>query len=156
MYQPKLDTYINISPLSASCIPKPSNSFPLPFATNIPYPFHISLNPQFPTQFSRHIPSNPFVQSFHISFAFHNRPFDLFCLSCHIIILYNWIKVILINKTPAAIHSDSGHAKCHYVMWTHKALTTVGQKECIIYFITFNLMSQIFKEISTLTVLLFH
>jgi len=36
----------------------------------------------------------------------------------------------LINKTPTAINYDSGHVQWQHLMWKHKALIKVGQKEC--------------------------
>jgi hypothetical protein len=44
MHQATFDTYIKICPQIARYIPKSSSSFPSPFATNIAYPFHISLD----------------------------------------------------------------------------------------------------------------
>jgi len=64
-------------------------------------------------------------------------------------------EIKLINKTPTSIYYDSGHVKCQHAMRTHKSLSTVGQKECIINFTQFSLILQIFKEISTLTDLFF-
>ena len=60
-------------------------------------------------------------------------------------------EIELINKTPIAIHYDSGHVHCHQAMRTHKALSTVGQKKYTIDFTQFMLILQIFKEISTFT-----
>ena len=71
-------------PSRDSHILKSSSTFPSPSATNIQYPFHISLKPTSPTQFSRTIPPNVFYQSIHISIAFQNRPIDLPILSCHV------------------------------------------------------------------------
>jgi len=88
MHQTALDTYINIWPQSSGYILESLSSFPSPFSTNVPYTFHISFKPPFPTQFSPHYLSNVFVQSFHISAVFQNRALDLFCLSCHIWIIY--------------------------------------------------------------------
>jgi hypothetical protein len=70
-----------------------TSSFPSPFATNISYPFANSSKPHFATQFSPHILSDVFDQSLHISAVFQNRTFDLFCLSCHIWIIYTRIEL---------------------------------------------------------------
>jgi hypothetical protein len=48
------------------------------FETNISNQFQIFFKPQFATQFSHHILSNVFDQSFHISVVFQNRHFNLF------------------------------------------------------------------------------
>ena len=93
VYQSTLATYINICPQTASYIFKPSSSFPSHFPTNISYPFHISFKPPFTTEFPRHILSNVFDQSFHISAVFQNRHFDLFCLPCCIVIIYVCIEL---------------------------------------------------------------
>jgi len=85
-----VDTYINICLQHASYITQWSSSFPSPFATNLSYPFHISLNPQFPTQFSSHILSNVFDNSSRIAALFQNRPLNS-CLPCHILNMYNRI-----------------------------------------------------------------
>jgi hypothetical protein len=37
---------------------------------------------------SRHILSNVFDQSFDIAVVFQNQPFHLFCLPCHVLIIY--------------------------------------------------------------------
>jgi len=81
MYQATLDTYINICPQRSSYIFKPTSKFPSYFVTNISYPFHISLNHQFPTQFSRHILSNVFDLSFHIA-AVSKSP--MLCFVCRV------------------------------------------------------------------------
>jgi len=70
MYQTTLHTYINISSQCASCIPKPSSSYPFSFATNISYPCRISPKPPLTTQFSHHIPANVFDLTFYISAVF--------------------------------------------------------------------------------------
>ena len=74
MYQPKFDPYNNICIQSASYILESSGTFPSPFATNISNPFHISLNPPPATQFSRHVLSNVFDQSFDISAVSKSPP----------------------------------------------------------------------------------
>ena len=61
---------------------------PFTFATTISYPYHISLNPPLATQFSRHILSKVFDQSFHISGVFQNPHLVRFCLPCHVLIIY--------------------------------------------------------------------
>jgi len=58
---------------------------------HIHFTFISSHHLQLATQFSRHILSNVFNQCFHISTVFQNGPFFLFCLSCHIRIVYNCI-----------------------------------------------------------------
>jgi len=93
MYQATLVTYINNCPQISSYILKPTSNFPPPFATNLSYTFHISLNPQFPTQFAHHTRSNVFDQSIHISVVFQNRAFDLLCLSCRLWIFYTCFKL---------------------------------------------------------------
>jgi len=49
--------------------------------------FNFSPKRQFVPPFSRYILSNVFNQFFHIATVFQNRPFDLFCLSCHVCII---------------------------------------------------------------------
>jgi len=98
IYQPTLDTYINIWPQSVSCIPEFSNNFPLNFATNISYPFHIPFKPPFPTQFSRHILSIVFHLSVHTAPVFHNRTCDLFVPSYRLCILYNCLELTLLTQ----------------------------------------------------------
>jgi len=66
------------------------------------------------------------------------------------------IEIYLINKTTNAIYSDSGHVKCQHAMLTHEALTTVGQKECTIYFIQFSLKLQSLKKFQPSLNCLFH
>jgi len=93
MHQPTSDTYINICLHNASYITEWSSSFPSLFATNLSYPFHISLNPTLPTQFSRHILSNVFHNFFRTTALFQNRHL-MFSLPCHILIMYKYIVLI--------------------------------------------------------------
>jgi len=82
-YQPTLDTSINICPQIDGYNLEYLSSFPSALATKISYPFYISLKPPLATQFSRHIVSNVFDQSFHISTVFQNRIFDLLPVMQH-------------------------------------------------------------------------
>jgi hypothetical protein len=90
-YQPTLDTYIKICPQSASYILKSSSSLPSDIATNISYQFHISFKQPFVTQFSRHILSTVFYQSFHISAVFQNCQFCVLSVVSHANYLYVYL-----------------------------------------------------------------
>jgi len=93
MYQTKLVTYIYMCPQNASCIPKSSSSLPSPFATDMSYPFHIPLNPPFPTQFSRHILSNVFHLTFYISVVFQKCKCCVVSVVSRVNYIYNFIKL---------------------------------------------------------------
>jgi len=123
MYQPTLDTYINICSQSVSYILKSSSSFPSPVATNISYPFHISSKPPLATQFSRHILSNVFDQSFNIAAVFQN----VLSVVSHINYLYV-CRITNINTTAILKRSHSCHVTCQHAMWTYKSQSTVRQK----------------------------
>ena len=53
----------------------------------------IRLPRELATQFSRHILSNGFVQSFDISVVFQNSQYSMFCLSCHVLIIHTCIEL---------------------------------------------------------------
>jgi hypothetical protein len=92
-YQRPFDTYVNACLQIAGYVLKSTCSFPSPFATNSSYPFDNSSQPPFTTQFSPHILSKVFDQSFYISSVFQNLTFDLFCFSCQIWIIYTRIEL---------------------------------------------------------------
>ena len=98
MYQTKLVTYIYMCPQNASCIPKSSSSLPSPFPTNISYLFHISLNPPFPTQFSRHILSNVFHLTFYISVVFQKRKCYVVSVVPRVNYIYIFIKLQTLTR----------------------------------------------------------
>ena len=127
MYQPTSDTCINICPQSASYILVSSSSFPSPFATNVSYPFLISLNPPLATQFSRHILSNVFDHSVHIAAVFHNCQFCVLSVVSHMNYLYVY-RITNIKTTAILKRSHICHVKCQHAMCTYKPQSTVGQK----------------------------
>jgi hypothetical protein len=102
----------------------------LPF--NYPYYHFLSIShfPQPNSQLSTHA-TFPVIYSINIptiEVCFKIAPIDLFSLYCHILIIYHFIAVKLINRTPTSIYSDSGHVKCQHAIWKHKPLRTMGQK----------------------------
>ena len=88
--QMTLDTYINICPEIDVNILESTSSYPSACVTIISYPFHISFKQPFANQFSHHILSNVFDQTFHFSAVFQYRPFDLFYLSCNMPNINTW------------------------------------------------------------------
>ena len=127
MYQPPSNTYINICPHSASYIPKSSSSFPSTFATNISYPFHISLNKQFPTQFSCHILSKVSQQSFHIAAMIQNSQSCVLSVVSRLNYLYLYL-ITNINTAHSSKRPHSGHVTCEHAILTQNPLSTVRQK----------------------------
>ena len=118
--------YTNTCLQNASYILVSSSSFPSPFATNISYPFHISLNPQFPTQFSRHILSNVSQDSFHIVTVFQNH--QLCVLSVVLRLKYlNLYPITNINTAHISKSHHSGHVTFQHAICTQNPQSTVGQ-----------------------------
>jgi hypothetical protein len=60
----------------------------------------IKLPRELATQFSRHILSNGFDQSFEISVVFQNGHHSTFCLSCHVLIIYTCIELQAFTQHP--------------------------------------------------------
>jgi hypothetical protein len=105
--------------------------------------FHIHFKPPFSTQFSLHILSNVFDQSFHIAAVFYKRHFDLFCLSVTyalFIILSNYNNFYNSHFETSAQWSREGSARhmnfflnlCHFYeqLYTICSFTIIVPTKC--------------------------
>ena len=130
MYQATFDTYITICPHNARYISKSYSSFPSPFAANILYPFHISLNHH--SQLTSHATFCLMCSISLFTSQLCCRSVTLICFVClSVVSSMNYLyvyRITNINTTAFSKRPHSGHVTCQDVILTHKPLRTVGEK----------------------------
>jgi hypothetical protein len=106
------NTDINSWPQSASYTLEFACSSPSAPATNISYPFHVSVS-TYRTEYWRHVPSNLLDQSVQIVASFQRRLFALYFPSRHVWIINGYWMTIPCTCWTTWLHSPRTAAACH-------------------------------------------